>query len=146
MNSKKTIVICSSASLYKKIIPLEKQLKTLGYKVIIPFSARRMKKINDFSVNKSWFKNPSDYKIKRNLINKHFKEIEKGDAVLIANFDKGELKNYIGGNVLMEITIAYYLKKKIYILNQIEDDLIFNEEIYGVNPIFLNGNLHEIKL
>ena len=81
------MVICASASLYEKIIPIEDELKKSGYKVVIPITARKMKKLNDFTLNKSWTKNPNDYHRKRDLMNRHFKEIIKGDAVLIANFD-----------------------------------------------------------
>ncbi len=143
---KKTIVICSSASLYEKIIPLEEELKKLGYKVIIPITARQMKKANNFTLNKSWYKNPNDYDRKRDLMNRHFKEIKKGDAVLIANFDKEKKKKYIGGNVLMEITIAYYLKKKVILLYDIEPESAIWEEVYGVNPLILNGQLNRISL
>lgn len=146
MKNKKTIVICASASLYKQIIPLEEKLNQIGYKVAIPFTAKRMKKANDFTLNKSWYKNPKDYPRKRYLMNRHFKEIEKGDAVLIANFDKGEMKKYIGGNVLMEITIAYYLKKKIILLYDIDQKSAILEEIYGVDPLILNGDLNKINI
>lgn len=143
---KKTIVICASASLYKQIIPIEEELKSLGYKVIIPMTAKKMKKLNDFSLNKSWYTNPKDYDRKRYLMNTHFKEIKKGDAVLIANFDKDKNKKYIGGNVLMEITIAYYLKKKIFLLFDIDPESAILEEIYGVDPTILNGDLKKINI
>lgn len=141
---KKTIAICASASLYKQILPLEEELKKLGYKVIIPHTAKQMKKTNDFTLNKSWYNNPQDYDRKRDLMNKHFNEIKKSNAILVANFDKGKKKKYIGGNVLMEITIAYYLKKKIFLLYDIDQKSAILEEIYGVNPVILNGKLSNI--
>lgn len=146
MKSKKTIVICASASLYEKIIPIENDLKKLGYKVVIPITARRMKRKNDFTLNKSWTKNPNDYYKKRKLMNLHFKEILKGDLILVANFDKKENKHYIGGNVLMEMTIAYYFKKPIFLLFEPDPDSILNEEIIGVAPKILNGDLSKIKI
>lgn len=146
MKNKKTIVICASASLYEKIIPIETELKSMGYKVVIPITAKRMKKDNNFSFNKPWKTNPEMYDKKRLLMNIHFKEIIKGDSVLIANFDKAENKNYIGGNVLMEITIAYYFKKRIILLFDIDKNSPILEEVYGVNPLILNGDLSKIKL
>lgn len=75
----------------------------------------------------------------------HFKEIEKADAILVANYEKGKIKGYIGGNTLMEITLAFYLKKPIFILNNISKDSLIWEEIYGVNPIFLDGKADNIR-
>lgn len=146
MKKNKTIVICSSASFYEKVFPIKKDLEKLGFKVTIPKVAIKMKKANNFdtAVYKTWFKNPNDYRKKRSLMNHHFNKIIKGDAVLVANFDKNGIKGYIGGNVFMEITIAYHYKKPIFILNNIADDSLIKEEVYGVNPIFLKGNINNL--
>jgi hypothetical protein len=60
---------------------------------------------------------------------------------LVTNFAKNGVEGYIGGNTLMEITLAYYFKKPIFILNNIAEDSLIKEEIYGVNPVFLKGEL-----
>jgi hypothetical protein len=145
---KKVIAICASVSHYEELIQIEKDLKNMGFKVLIPDTLRTMQKSNNFDPDfyKTWFKNANDYKVKTRLINKHFRKIEKSDAILIANFPKNGLVGYIGGNVLMEATLAYYLNKKIFILNQIDKKLSFEEEIYALGAKFLEGNLKEIKV
>lgn len=147
MKKQKTIVVCASASVYEKLFPIKNELISLGYKVILPKVAEQMKKQNDFNVKKikTWYKNPNDYKKKQQLIKEHFSKIIKGDAVLVVNYDKNDLKGYIGGNTLMEITIALHSKKPIFILNPIAEELIIKEEIYGVLPFFLNGDLNLIS-
>jgi len=35
----------------------------------------------------------------------------------------------------------FYFKKRIYILNSISSELAYKQEIYGIKPIFLEGNL-----
>lgn len=75
----------------------------------------------------------------------HFDEIKKGDAILVVNPTKLAVKNYIGGNTLMEMGFAYYLKKPIYILNDIPKNMIYTEEIQGMRPIILRGDLRKIK-
>ena len=45
--------------------------------------------------------------------------MQGADAVLVANFDKNGIKNYIGGNTLMEIGFAHVLNQKIFLLNPI---------------------------
>ena len=147
MKKIKTIVICSSASFYEKLFPIEKALKKFGYKVILPKIAHKMKKLNDFDVDshKTWYKNPKDYSKKRKLMDEHFRKIVEGDAILVANFDKKGIKGYIGGNTLMEITIAYHYKKPIFVLNEIEKESLIREEIVGVTSVFLKGNLNFFK-
>lgn len=147
MKKIKTIVICSSASFYENLFPIEKSLKKLGYKVILPKIAYKMKRLKNFDVDsiKTWYKNPNDYHKKRALINEHFRKIIKGDAILVTNFDKKGIRGYIGGNTLMEITIAYHYKKPIFILNEIEKNSLIKEEVFGVNSVFIKGDLSFFK-
>lgn len=143
----KTIVICSSAFFYKEVIEIEKKLKELGYKVKVPLTATMMKNTGDFKVEtyKTWMERPEDYKRKAYLTKKHFIEVEKGDITLVLNYKKNGKNGYIGGAVLMEMAIAFYLKKPIYILNPIDETSKYKEELYGMFPIILNGDLSKIK-
>lgn len=143
----KTITICSSASFYKDVLEIEKQLKNLGFKVKVPSTARKMHKSGDFKIEsyKTWFKNHKDYRIKKELMDDHFKKVIRGDSILIVNNKKNDLKGYIGGNALMEMTLAYYFKKPIFILNNISNKLSIKEEVLGMFPIFLDGNINNIK-
>ncbi len=145
--NKKTIVICSSASFYTQAVEIEKQLKILGFKVKIPLVANKMKKSGDFNVDtyKTWNERPEDYKIKSYLTKKHFIEIEKGDIVLVLNYKKNVKDGYIGGAVLCEMAIAFYLKKPIYILNKIDESSSLKEEIYAMSQKIINGDLLKIK-
>ncbi len=146
MKKSKIITICASVAHYKNIIPIEKELKKLGFKVVVPKTLRVMEKTNNFDVNyyKTWYTDKGDYKIKKNLMLDHFKKIIKGDAILIANFTKNGLEGYIGGNVLMEMTIAFHYSKPIYIYNQISENLPIKEEVFGLEPIFLNKDITKI--
>ncbi|MCA9332390.1 hypothetical protein KDA00_00790 [Candidatus Saccharibacteria bacterium] len=141
------ITICTSASFYKQAVEVEEKLQKLGFGVIIPETARKMKASGDYEVEhyKTWFADPNDYHKKSRLMREHFKEIEKGDSVLVLNYEKHGKQNYIGGNVLMEMALAFWLNKPIYILNEIPEDSPFVEEIKGFEPTVLNGELGKIK-
>ncbi len=143
----KTIVICSSASFYKQVVEVEKQLKDLGFKVKTPLTVSKMKKSGDFRVEtyKTWMERPDDYKRKAYLTRKHFIEVEKGDITLVLNYKKNGKEGYIGGAVLMEMAIAFYLKKSIYILNPIDESSKYKEELYGMIPKIINGDLSKLK-
>ncbi len=142
-----TITICSSAAFYKEVIKLEELLEKRGFKVLVPTTAHIMKKTGNYNVAsyKIWFKDPKNYKKKTQLMDGHFKKVAQGDSILVVNNTKHGIEGYIGGNVLMEIALAHYLKKKIYILNKITKDSPIEEEILGVNPIFLGGDINKIK-
>lgn len=147
MNKKqKIITICASVSFAKEMLVIEKELKKLGFKVIIPKTAKMMKRNNNFDVAfyKTWYKNKNDYKKKKTFMDDHFKKIIAGDAVLIVNHLKNNLPGYIGGNTLMEMAIAYHYKKPIFIYNPISEESNIKEEIYGLFPIFINQNLNLI--
>ena len=146
MKKIKTITICSSASHYRQVLEIEKELKKLGFKVKIPKTANTMKRNNDFDVShyKTWFKNKNDYHKKTKLMLGHFKKVMESDAILITNFEKNGMKGYIGGNALMEMLVAFLNKKPIYIYNKPSEKLSTIEEIYGVKPNIINGYLTKI--
>ena len=146
MKNYNIIAICSSASFYGQMIDIQKQLKTLGFKVKIPLTANKMKRSGDFRIEtyKTWFKN-NDYKRKAFLTKTHFKEIEKSDKILVLNYVKNNKQGYIGGAVLNEMAIAFYLGKPIYILNPIDESCNYKEEILGMFPKIINNDLTKIR-
>ena len=81
---------------------------------------------------------------KGEAITNHFGKIVWADAILVLNYDKKDIKGYVGGNTLMEIGVAFFLKKKIYFMNPIPS-LSYTEEILGMNPVVLNGDLSKIQ-
>jgi hypothetical protein len=143
---KATITICASASFYSQVIEVQEKLETMGYRVIVPLIARTMKESGDFDVShyKTWYDNDEDYHKKTDLMRGHFDEVKKGDVCLVLNYKKHDTDNYIGGNVLMEMAIAFYLHKPIFILNKVPSQSAFLEEILGLNPITLNGKIEDL--
>lgn len=84
---------------------------------------------------------------KNNLdaIREFWRLMQGTDAVLVMNFDKHGIKNYIGGNTLMEIGFAHVLNQKIFLYNPIPEIPYYKSEIEAVKPIILNGNFSKIK-
>jgi hypothetical protein len=78
------------------------------------------------------------------LIRGHFKKVAKGDAVLILNYTKDGVENYIGPNSFLEMGIAYFLGKKIFLLNPIPRSYLW-EEVKAMQPVVLNGDLEKIN-
>ena len=142
----KTITICCSASFYKQALDIQARLQKRGFKVKIPHTANKMKKSGDFAVEtyKTWFKNPKDYAKKARLMRQHFKKVLECDAILVLNYEKNGMEGYIGGNGLMEMALAFHYKKPIYVLNPVFESSPLYEEILGMNPVFLNGELSKL--
>lgn len=147
MAKKKTIVICTSSAFYRHANEIAEQLRSIDYKVVVPETARRMGRSDDYDVTKvkTWVNNPDHFHKKNRLATNHFKEIEKGDAVLIINDDKPGRPRYIGPNTTMEWGLAYYLGKPIFILNGVPKNSNFYEEVYGMATV-LDGDLGKIRL
>lgn len=140
--TKPTITICSSAAFYKQAVDIQDQLSKLDCSVIVPATATRMKESGDFDVDhyKTWFGDANDYHKKAELMRAHFAKIEEADAILVLNYVKHGTPNYIGGNVLMEMSLAFWLHKPIFIQNDIPEASAYEEEIRGMQPIVLHGD------
>lgn len=91
-------------------------------------------------------KNGEDSKIKieNDYIRQHYRHILESDAIFIVNLEKNGIKNYIGGNVLMEMGQAYVNNKKIYLMNPIPD-MPYKDELIALQPIVIDGDFSKIK-
>lgn len=129
---------------YQDLVRIEGLLRDQGHDIYIPQSAKVMKEKNDYEV--SHVKGVLSYAERAQLIKKNFEEIRESDAILVINNDKNGMKNYIGPNVLMEIALAFYFGKRIYILNPVEPNSPYLEELrcFGVEEI--NGDLEKIHV
>ncbi len=85
-----------------------------------------------------------DQKYNQDAIREFWRLMQGADAVIVLNFDKNGIQNYIGGNTLMEIGFAHVLNQKIFLLNPIPDMPYCKTEIEAVKPIILYGDLRKI--
>ncbi len=74
-------------------------------------------------------------KIKNKLTIENINNVETCDCLLILNYTHRGVKNYIGGNSFLEMVIAFYLKKPIFLLNDIPEKMSYTEEIKAMYPI-----------
>jgi hypothetical protein len=84
-------------------------------------------------------------KYEHDAIREFWRPMQDADALLVLNYDKRGIKNYIGGNTLMEIGFAHVLNQKIYLLNPIPEIPYYKTEIEAVKPIILNGDLTKVR-
>lgn len=84
-------------------------------------------------------------KYKMDAIREFWRMMQGADAVLVLNYDKGGVQNYIGGNTLMEIGFAHVLNQKIFLLNPIPEIPYYKTEIEAVKPVIINGDFSLIR-
>ena len=83
-------------------------------------------------------------KYERDAIREFWKLMQDADALVVANYDKHGIKNYIGGNSFLEMGFAHVLKQKIYLMYPIPDMPYYGTEIIAMKPVVLNGDLSKV--
>jgi nucleoside 2-deoxyribosyltransferase len=72
--------------------------------------------------------------IKNKLSRQNIELVEQCDCLLILNYDHRGIQNYVGGNSFLEMVIAFYLRKPIYLLKDIPLRMSYTEEIKAFYP------------
>lgn len=134
------IFIACSKYFYNKIEKIVEVLKKNGHNISYPnsyddpFAEEKIKKMGEEG-HVVW---------KSKMMAKDKENIFPMDAILVLNFKKNEIPNYIGGATFLEIYKAWELKKKIFFYNPLPE-CSFTDELTGMGPIVLNGDLSKIK-
>ena len=143
------ITICSSAFFAKECYEIKQKLEKRGHIVFI--YPQEIKVNGKIIYIRDYYKmrknNLTDgfIKVKTMLIKRHIEKIKNSDAILVLNLDKDGKDGYIGGNTFLEMAIAYYLRKKIFLWKKPSRKLPYYEEIIALNPIIINGDIQEIE-
>ncbi len=86
-----------------------------------------------------------EQKYKHDAIREFWKPMQEATALLVANYDKHGIQNYIGGNAFLEMGFAHVLNQKIYLLNPIPKMPYYETEIIAMRPVVIDGDLSKIK-
>lgn len=71
--------------------------------------------------------------------------MQGADAILVANFDKHGIANYIGGNTFLEMGFAHVLNQKIFMINPIPEMPYYKTEIVAMKPVVVDGDLSKVS-
>lgn len=134
------IFIACSKHFYSEIERIVKALETTGHDVSYPNSydepfAEEKFKAMSAKEHVEW---------KGMMMKKDDDNIKPQDAILVLNFEKKNIPNYIGGATFLEIYVAWKMGKKIFFYNPLPN-CSFTDELIGINPIIINGDLSLIK-
>ena len=137
MSNTMKITICGSMAFAKEMLEIKQKLEKQNHVVIVPANTEKYAN-GIIDVENKW------EKIEFDVICAYFEEIKKTDAILVINKDKNNIKNYIGGNSLIEIAFAHVLNKKVFLLNPVPQ-MDYSDEIEAMKPVILNGDLSKIR-
>lgn len=135
------IGIIGSMQFTDKMLEVRENLKKLGHDAFVTDLHKAMIGKNSDEIEE--IKLYQKYNL--DAIREFWRAMQGAEAVLILNFDKNGIKNYVGGNTLMEIGFAHVLNQKIFMWNPVPDMAYCKTEIEAVKPIVINGNLSLIK-
>ncbi|MDD4271796.1 MAG: hypothetical protein PHF50_03250 [Patescibacteria group bacterium] len=142
-----TITICGSISSTPKIKEVSDKLLAMGHKTYLPYTSLKIingeMTMEEYLHEKEKNGDGAFRKIKEDLIKRYYNFIKESDAIIVLNIDKNGIKNYIGGNVFLEMGFAHVLSKKIYLYNNLPD-IIYLDELKAMQPIIINGDLSKI--
>jgi hypothetical protein len=134
------ILIACSKHFYNRIPKIKRILEEKGHETKMPNSYENAMKEEELKKQSK----EEHIKWKAEMMKKDEKNIKPQDAILVLNFEKKGIPNYIRGATFLEIYTAWKLNKKIYLYNPLPN-CSFTDELIGINPIILNGDLDKIK-
>jgi hypothetical protein len=136
------MIICISGSMQfsEKKLELKKMLEEFGHEVRVTPSI-------DLYVGKSDEEKEAlkiDEKNNHDAIRVYWQMMQGADALLVANYDKGDRPNHIGGNAFLEMGFAHVMGQKIFLLNPIPDNPYYRTEIEAMRPVVIHGDINVI--
>lgn len=127
------VALCGSMkhiSLWEKVID---ELRASGLTVSTPA-------LTEESID--WANLPEEEVVERKgrFVRRHFANIALAKSVLVCNYEKNGIANYVGTNSHMEMTAGFVYEKPLFLLNPVpfQDS---REEVLALEPTVLNGDL-----
>lgn len=132
------ITVCGSMTSYGQMLHLKVLLDYKGYTALLPEPEER-----DFldSMSKAIYIDTFEIKIRHDYIRKHYNNIMNSHCILVANYSKNGIVNYIGGNTFLEMGFAYVLGKSIYLVNPIPAISFYYHEMRAMCPTVVGETL-----
>lgn len=130
------ITICGSMQFDDEMTDIKGQLESHGYEVDKPNVVEGHVYADNLDANAS---------LKRGFIDEHFRKIDTSEAIVVVNQTKNGIENYIGGNTLIEISYAYSHGLEIFLLNPVPHNVSYADEIHGMHPIVLHGDVARVN-
>lgn len=137
------ITIRGSMIFYQEMVRAKQDLEELGHLVETPPGKIADEKGNPIDVKEYYSQRKRAtrkegwiWDRKAEAIREHFRKIKWADSILVLNYKHSDSSGYVGGNTLLEMGLAFHLRKPIFLLNPIPN-LPYREEIIAMKPTIL---------
>ncbi|KKW29409.1 MAG: hypothetical protein UY72_C0045G0005 [Candidatus Uhrbacteria bacterium GW2011_GWD2_52_7] len=135
----KIFMVCSKR-FYDRVPDIKVELERAGHVVTLP---------NCFEdpgrEARTWELGGEEHaKWKAQMLSHSREVIAELDALLVLNFDKDGMKNYIGGATFLEMYDAFCLGKPVYLYNEVPEGML-KDEINAFRPIVIHGDVSKMK-
>lgn len=139
------LTICASSTFAEKMIEYKKLLQEMGHEAVVhsEYEARVRGERPEVMVRIAAGEHAA-IKKEKGYIKWYYNAIAESDGILVLNFEKKGVPNYIGGNTLMEIAFAHVNDKKIFLLNPVPE-VSYKDEIEAMYTKILHGDLQAIE-
>ncbi len=135
------IFIAGSMAFAQQILDTQHLLEKSGHTALIPSDTQAC--IENPTLNMD-----ANHAFATDIMKDCMDRQEQCEALLVLNYPKDNIHGYIGGHVLIELGLAYYLKQKIFLLYAPPPIEIsrYSHEILHMQPVILDGDLEKIGL
>lgn len=128
----------------EEMVETQKKLEELGHTVDVPYGTEDHLKDKEFVDD---LEGNIGYCIEHDVIRKCFQLIAKSDAILVLNYKRRGVEGNIGTSALMEMGIAHFLKKKIFLFFPVPHfrEHRWAHEVMIMQPVIIDGDLAKIR-
>ena len=121
------------------MLETQKYFQNIWYEVTIPADTEQCLENPELNMD-------DEHCFQTDIMRDTMEDLAKADRFLVLNHPKNWQDWYIWWAVLIELWLAYYLRKKIYILYppQPKEIVRYSQEIYHMKPIILNWDLSKV--
>jgi hypothetical protein len=145
------ITLCGSIAFYDEMLDVAQKLQVLGHTVDLPPSEipdehGKMISVKEYYNQRKDEKDPTSWiwNAKEMAMRLHFSKVAWSDAIVVVNYTKHDIPHYIGANTLLEMGLAFYLHKQIYLVHDVPQ-MEYTEEILGMKPIVIHNDILQIQ-
>lgn len=108
-------MIIGSMKFAQEMVKIKKELDRLGHNALLPVGTKPHLKDKNFVEN---LDGNLEYCITHGVMRKNFHRVAVCDAVLALNYKRNGMEGYIGISALLEMGVAHYLGKKIFLIQK----------------------------
>jgi NTP pyrophosphatase (non-canonical NTP hydrolase) len=136
------VVVGGSMTFAKEQLEVKRALEEMGHEVLVSDDIHDC--IGNSSIKNAGFESELRHCLETDIVMSFFNMIKEADAYVVVNKEKGGVRGYLGTAVLMELGLAYYLGKRIFLMEDYDKGQGYGLEVAIINPVVLNGDLSKI--